>query len=547
MRPLLALLIVALLGSANAGAQSGKTPEPPPDLALTAVGRQHHAIQTKSGQAQDYFDQGITLLYGFNHEEAARAFKRAAELDPSSPMPLWGVAMAVGPNYNMDVDAEREKLAYETVQKAQKLAEHAPQIEKDYVAALAKRYSEDASRDYKKLSRDFAAAMKALSAKYPDDLDAATLYAESLMDLNPWKLWTLDGQPTEGTEEIVRVLESVLQRNQDHAGANHYYIHALEASPHPERALPSAARLGGMVPWAGHLVHMPAHIYIRTGDYAEAARNNAEAAQVDKPYLQQSHLMGSIYDLLYYSHNLHFLSAAQAMAGNFAAAKQAADELEAHIRPLVGKMPESESYLPTPLFVLVRFHRWDEILNSSAPKSNLVMTNTLWHFALGSAAAAMGKLDMADAERTVLETVRGKTSSEQEFGMNFNKARDFLDLAASILGARIAMAQGDSDRAIQYWTTAVQVEDGFRYNEPPEWFYPVRESLGAALLSAGKAKEAEQVFRNDLRQNPRNPRSLFGLMSSLKAQHREEDAAWVERQFNEAWKGADTKLKLSDL
>ncbi len=547
MRPLLALQIMALLGSASAAAQSGKTTEPPLDLALTAVGRQHHTILTKSSQAQDYFDQGITLFFGFNHEGAARAFRRAAELDPSSPMPLWGIAMAVGPNYNLDVDAQREKFAYETVQKAQKLAEHAPQIEKDYVAALAKRYSGDASPNYRKLSQDFAAAMKALSQKYPDDLDAATLYAESLMNLNPWKLWSLDGKAAEGTEEIVRVLESVLRRNPNHAGANHYYIHALEASPHPERALPSAARVGGMVPWAGHLVHMPAHIYIRTGDYAEAARNNVEAAQVDQAYLQQSHLMGSTYDLIYYSHNLHFLSAAQAMAGNFAAAKQAADELEAHVRPLVGRMPESESYLPTPILVLVRFHRWNEILTTSPPEPNLVMTNALWHFARGSAAAAMGKIEMADAERTVLESVHGKTSSEQEFGMNYNKARDFLDLASSILEARIATARGDSGRAIQGWMKSVQIEDGFRYNEPPEWFYPVRESLGAALLSAGKAAEAEQVFREDLRQNPRNPRSLFGLTQSLKAQQREVDAGWVERQFNEAWKSADTTLTISDL
>jgi tetratricopeptide (TPR) repeat protein len=389
--------------------------------------------------------------------------------------------------------------------------------------------------------------MRALSEKYPDDLDAATLYAESLMDLNPWKLWSLDGKPAEGTEEIVRVLESVLQRNPNHAGANHYYIHALEASPHPERALPSAARVGGMVPWAGHLVHMPAHIYMRTGDYAEAARNNAEAAQVDQSYLQQSHLMGSTYDLIYYCHNLHFLSAAQAMAGNFTAAKQAADELEAHLRPLVASMPESESYLPIPIFVLLRFHRWGEILKTSPPEPNLAMTNALWHFARGSAAAAIGKIEAAEAERAVLETVRSKTSPEQEFGMNYNKSRDFLDLAASILDARIATARGESGSAIQWWMQAVQLEGGFRYNEPPEWFYPVRESLGAALLSAGRAAEAEQVFREDLRQNPRNPRSLFGLMESLKAQQRDADAAWVERQFNEAWKGADITLKVSDL
>ena len=540
------LMLTAFSGM-SAVAQEKKPVERSPGLSLTAIGRQHHPIQTKNAEAQAYFDQGITLFYGFNHEEAARAFRRAGELDPASPMPLWGIALAVGPNYNLDVDAEREKTAYETVQKAKKLAAGAPPIEKDYLAALAARYTGEANPDYKQLARDYAEAMKALSEKYPDDLDAATLYAESVMNLNPWRLWSVDGRPWERTEEIVQVLESVLKRDPNHAGANHLYIHALEASPYAERALPSAQRLETMVPNAGHLVHMPAHIYIRTGDYAAAAKNNVDGARVDKVYLRQSGTFGSTYDILYYSHNLHFLSAAQAMAGNFAAAKQAADELEAHIRPLVGRMPESEVYLPTPFLVLVRFHRWDEILNSSPPEPNLAMTNALWHFARGSAAAALGKIEMAGAERTVLETLRGKTSPEQEFGMYYNKARDFLDLAASILDARIATTRGENDHAIQDWIKAVQIEDGFRYNEPPEWFYPVRESLGAALLASGKATEAEQVFREDLRRNPRNPRSLFGLMHSLKAQQKESDAAWLEREFQAAWKNADTKLRISDL
>jgi tetratricopeptide (TPR) repeat protein len=540
-------MMLAAFSGMSAVAQEKKPAERSPDLSLTAIGRQHHPIQTKSAEAQAFFDQGITLLYGFNHEEAARAFRRAGELDPASPMPLWGIALAAGPNYNLDVDAEREKTAFETVQKAQKLAEQASQVEKDYVAALAVRYSGEANPDYKKLSSDYAVAMKGLSEKYPDDLDAATLYAESLMNLNPWRLWSLDGQPWERTEEIVHVLESVLRCDPNHAGANHLYIHALEASPHAERALPSAKRLETMVPNVGHLVHMPAHIYIRTGDYAAAAKKNVDGERIDKAYLRQSGTFGSTYDIIYYSHNLHFLSAAQAMGGNFAAAKQAADELEVHIRPLVDRMPESEVYLPTPILVLVRFHRWDEILNSSPPEQNLVMTNALWHFARGSAAAAIGKIEMAGAERAVLETVRGKTSPEQEFGMYYNKARDLLDLAASILDARIATARGEGGRAIQCWMRAVQLEDGFRYNEPPEWFYPVRESLGAALLASGKATEAEQVFREDLRRNPRNPRSLFGLMRSLKAQQREADAAWVEREFRAAWKNADTKLQISDL
>jgi tetratricopeptide (TPR) repeat protein len=547
MRTFEACLLALVLCAGSAAGQEKKPSERPPDLSLTAVGRQHHAIKTKSAEAQAYFDQGITLLYGFNHEEAARAFRRAGELDPASPMPLWGIALAAGPNYNLDVDAGREKMAFETVQKAQKLAENAPQVERDYVAALAMRYSGDASPDYKRLSRDYAAAMKELSQKYPDDLDAATLYAESLMNLNPWKLWSLDGRPWERTEEIVQVLESVLRRDPNHAGANHLYIHALEASPHAERALPSAKRLETMVPNVGHLVHMPAHIYIRTGNYAAAAKNNADAARLDRVYLRESSTFGSTYDILYYSHNLHFLSAAQAMAGNLAAAKHAAEELEAHIRPLVGRMPESEVYLPTPIFVLVRFHRWDEMLKASPPDSSLAMTSAFWHFGRGSAAAAMGKIEMAESERRALEELRTRTSPDEEFSMFFNKARSFLDLAASILDARPAAARSNSNLAIEYWEKAVRIQDELNYGEPPEWFYPVRESLGAALLVSGKAVEAEQVFREDLQRNPRNPRSLFGLIEALRAQHRDADVAWVEREFKIAWKDADTKLQVSDL
>src|SRR5229473_6056505 len=414
MRPLLALQIMALLGSASAAAQSGKTTEPPLDLALTAVGRQHHTILTKSSQAQDYFDQGITLFFGFNHEGAARAFRRAAELYPSSPMPLWGIAMAVGPNYNLDVDAQREKFAYETVQKAQKLAEHAPQIEKDYVAALAKRYSGDASPNYRKLSQDFAAAMKALSQKYPDDLDAATLYAESLMNLNPWKLWSLDGKAAEGTEEIVRVLESVLRRNPNHAGANHYYIHALEASPHPERALPSAARLEKLAPAAGHLVHMPAHIYARVGDHPAAARCNEAAITADQKFLGETQEQG-VYRMLYYSHNLHFLAYASCMNGNFAEAKDAAAKLVANVAPGVKAMPMLEGFLPTPIVVLFAFERWNDHLKLPAPDVSFVTTNAVWHSLRGIAFANTGKTAEAEKEQKQFREVAGKIPPEQMY------------------------------------------------------------------------------------------------------------------------------------
>ena len=546
MRMISLCLLAIMMCAGSVSAQEKKPAERPPDLSLTAVGRQHHAIKTQSAEAQAYFDQGITLLYGFNHEEAARAFRRAGELDPASPMPLWGIALAAGPNYNMDVDAEREKMAFETVQKAQKLAENAPQVEKDYVATLAVRYSGDANPDYKKLSRDFAAAMKELSEKYPDDLDAATMYAESLMDLTPWKLWSHDGQPGENTSEIVRVLESVLERDPNHVGANHYYIHAVEASPHPERALPCAHRLDTMVPQAGHLVHMPAHTYIRTGDYLAAAKNNALAAQVDRTYAQKAEKEGSIYDLMYHSHNEHFLAMAASMAGNYAQAKAAADGLAKRLAPHAKTMLMLDGFMSTPLWVDARFGKWDAILARLEPAKELLATHVMWRYTRALAYAAKGNVDKASAERGEFAAEAARVPTDVNFGEQ-NSAKDIMEVAGHILDARMAMAQGKKDDAIEHLKQAVTAQDALNYDEPADWYYPVRESLGAVYLAAGQTTEAERVFREDLRHNPRNPRSLFGLMQCLRAQQKEADAAWVERQFKTAWRGADTKLQISEL
>jgi tetratricopeptide (TPR) repeat protein len=546
MRALLIGLILAAVCSSRISAQQQTPAERSPDLSLTAIGRQHHAITTNTKQAQEYFDQGVTFVYGFNHEEAGRAFQRAAELDPVSPMPLWGIALAVGPNYNMDVDAEREKLAYQTIQKAKALAEHGPQAERDYVAALALRYSGEKNPDYKKLARDYAAAMKTLAEKYPDDLDAATLYAESLMDLNPWKLWDHDGNPAENTEEIVRVLESVLARDPNHAGANHFYIHAVEASPHPERALPSARRLDTMVPQAGHLVHMPAHIYARTGDYADAARNNAEAAKVDWSYARKADQEGSLYDLMYHSHNEHFLASAASMAGRYIEAKAAADGLATRLLPHAKTMPMLDSFIVTPLWVDARFGKWDAILTTPEPAKELPGTHVMWHYVRTLAFNARGEKEKAAAEREQFAAEAKAFPPEAPFS-EFNSAKDVLGMATHILDARIAMAGGNQDEAIRHWRAAVDVQDALNYDEPPDWYYPVRESLGGALLAAGKATDAEHVFREDLKRNPRNPRSLYGLMHSLKAQQKEADAAWVEKQFDASWKNADTQLQVSEL
>ena len=519
-----------------------------PVALMPGLGQHHHSISTNSPEAQRFFDQGLTLVFAFNHEEAARSFRRAAEVDPQSAMAYWGVALALGPCINLDVDPPHEKAAYEAMQKAMSLSPHATENERAYIQALATRYSADPGVNLRKLDADYAHAMRNLSGRYPADLDAATLYAESLMDLHPWKLWTLDGRPAEGTVEILAVLESVLRREPNHIGANHYYIHAVEASPHPEWALPSARRLETLAPRAGHLVHMPAHTYFRVGDYAASARSNAIAADTDRVYLRDSGTTGSMYDIIYFAHNLQYLAAADCMQGRFADARQAAKEVVVHIGPMVStNQAMAEPYVPTLIYVLLRFHRWDDILKLPPPDSHLVVTTAFWHLARGSAAAATGDVEMAERERKTLEAASREIPADTEFSMYSNKARAFLDLAANILDARIATAHADRGRAIEYWKNAVQIQDRLYYGEPPEWFYPVRESLGAALMLNGQPAQAESVFRADLEQYPRNPRSLFGLLKSLEAQNKISESEWVGREFEAAWKNADVTLELGDL
>ncbi len=539
---LFAQLVVLLVLACPLFAQS-KTPG-----LMSGLGGHHHTISTKNPEAQHFFDQGLTLVFGFNHEEAARAFRRASELDPQSAMAFWGIALALGPCINNpDIDPPHEKAAYEAVKSALTLAPSTTERERAYVQALAKRYSSDPQVDLRKLDAQYANAMRELHMHYPDDLDAATLYAESLMDLHPWKQWSLDGRPTEGTEEIIAILESVLRRDPNHLGANHYYIHATESSPHPQWALASAKRLETLAPDAGHLVHMPAHTYMRVGDYAAAARSNAQAAAADRAYFRESDTSGSMYDMMYYCHNLHFLAASYSMAGDFAHAKQAADEVAARAAPMFKDMAMAETYVPYPIFMLVRFHRWDDVLTLPAPSPAMAMTNAFWHFARGSAFAAKGQIANAEAEQKVLATARMHTPADVEFSFYFNKAQSFLDLAENILDARIAASKGEHAQAIAKWEKAVETQDKLYYGEPPEWFYPVRESLGAALLRNGQADRAEAVFRADLERNPRNPRSLFGLWRVLEVQKKSSDVEDVRREFETAWKNADTTLTLDNL
>ena len=549
----IALVIITVLSACHNPAPD-KAPPPAPATAqpgipplMPGMGNHHHGIATTSPEAQQYFDQGFDLVFGFNHEEAVRSFERAAQLDPKAAMPHWGIAWALGPNYNLDVDDARAKKANAAIAQALALSRGGPEGERAYIDAMAIRFPTDAKPDRSALARKYSDAMRDLSRRYPDDVDAATLYAESLMNLRAWKLWSLDGTPAERTEEIVAVLESVLAREPDHLGANHYYIHTVEASPTPGRALPSAVRLETLAPAAGHLSHMPAHIYARVGDQAAAARANEAGAQADRRYFEIAP-SDSFYGLAYFTHNLHFLADSEMMRGRLAGARQAAAEVADKLGPHTGMMPMVESLITMKTAVLLRFNRHDEILALAAPPADHPVEMAWWHFARGVALARTGKANEAIKERAAL--VDGSTKAPETAlfgGTGLESARNILGLATLVLDARIAWARGSKADAIRSWTSAIAAADRVPYDEPPVFFYPVRESLGAALLLSGKAEEAERVFREDLVRHPRNARSLFGLHESLVKQGKDVDAAWVRRAFDEAWKDADTTLAIADL
>lgn len=542
MRQLLWLAFAATAGLAVA--------DHPTDTKRKAVlfdglGDVHHPVATKHPEAQKFFDQGLRLIYAFNHDEAVLAFQRAAELDPDLAMAHWGVALALGPNYNLDADADKIKAAYQALHQAQKLAAKAPAHERAYIDALSKRYAADpAKADKKQLATAYRLAMGELAKRYPDDLDAATLYAESMMNLRPWELWSPDGRPAEDTLEIIEVLEEVLRRNPRHTGANHYLIHAVEASPRPERGLPAAHALDHLAPSAGHLVHMPSHIYIRVGDYAAAARANEKAAAADRAYIEKFKVRG-VYPMMYYSHNLHFLAVAHAMQGRFADAKKAADQLAGHVAPHVGEMPMLEFFLPTPMLTLARFQRWDDVLAQPAPAAKQPIVTTIRHFARGTALVMQERLEEAEKELDALRATLRKIPDDMPYG-DRNKARKVLIIPEQLLAGRLALAKGRRAEGFKHLERAVHVEDGLNYIEPADWHLPARETLGAVHLRMGDAAAAERVFRADLQRNRRNGRSLYGLVLSLRAQGKMHAADLVQQEFSAAWRHADVKLRIED-
>lgn len=546
MKSLAAVLCAVVLCPAVLAQEHSSHAASHPVVLVTGLGDLHHPVSTQNKEAQQFFDQGLRFIYAFNHDEAARSFRHAAELDPKLAMAYWGVAEAVGPNYNDPADPNRYQHAHDAIQEALDLSPAASSSDQAYIQALAHRFPADPNSDLKRAAEDYRDAMREVSHEFPDDLDAATLFAEAGMNLHPWGLWHPDGTPEAGTEEIVTTLESVIKRDPNHLGAIHYYIHAVEASSNPERALAGANRLASLAPGAGHIVHMPAHVYIRTGDYQAAVETNQKAAEVDRAYIKATGAQG-IYPMMYYSHNLHFIAMCAAMNGNYADSKKNADLLMANVAPHVKEMPPLQGFTTIPLAVEVRFHHWNEILKMAQPDASLQTATVFWHFARGMALAGTGKVDEAEAEYKVVAEAEAATPPDAIFQMPINnKTKDVLKIAENVLGAKIALAKKDSDDAIAKLRDAVAVQDTLKYDEPADWFFPVRESLGAALLMNGNADEAEKVFRADLERNLRNPRSLWGLQQALLIEKRDYDAGFIQKQFETQWKGTSA-LKLDDL
>ena len=452
-------------------------------------------------------------------------------------MPYWGIALALGPNINSAMGKKAEHRAIEMVQKARRLVDRAVPVEQAYIEALATRYVSRKASKRKGLDEAYAKAMRSVVQRFPEDDDAATLFAEALMDLRPWDFWKPDGRPQPGTDEIVTTLESVLARNPDHPGACHYYLHAIEASLQPELALPCAERLPGLMPGAGHLVHMPAHIYMRIGKYHEAVERNQQAAHVDERYLASQHPTGEYADG-YYAHNLHFLWASLVMEGRNVEAMKAARDLTATITEEEARKDRwKELYLPTPIFSMIRFGRWEELLREPPPPKGLRLMEGMWRLGRGLALVATNRLPGAEGEHVALAGLtkqirRDRTTEEKT-------QRALLKIAERVLSGEIAVRRQRYDDAIRLFEDAIKIEEALPYSEPPLWPLSVRHHLGAAFLLADRPSEAESVYHADLLRHPDNGWALIGLIQSLRAQQKDEQAAEAEDRFKKAWAHAD--------
>ena len=512
------------------------------------LGRHHFRISTPNSMAQRYFDQGMILMYGFNHAEAARSFQYAQKLDPTCAMCFWGEALVLGPNINAPMDDAVVLQAHTAVQRAMALRETATGKERALIQAVAKRYAKEVLADRSILDVTYADAMRQVVGQFPEDPVIRALFAESLMDLHPWNFWTKDGKPQAWTTEIVSTLERALDLNPNLPLAHHLYIHALEASPHPEKALSSAARLPALVSGSGHLVHMPAHIYIRMGRYQDALVANQRAVTVDAEYLHHAHVE-SLYTAAYVPHNYHFLWAAAIKTGQHRLALQAANDTAAKVSPEALRDPGFAGTLQhfwlMPLFTKALFGQWDEVLQEPAPPVDLVYPAGIRHYARGLAFLRQGEMDLATQELEDLQNIVKDPALAELTIFDLNAIPQIVKIAQAVLAGEIAEQGGDYSAAITHLQDAIAIEDGLNYTEPKDWYLPPRQVLGAVFLKAGKPNEAEQVYRQDLVAHPQNGWSLFGLAKSLEAQGKIDEAKAVQQEFEDAWADADVTLTSS--
>ena len=513
------------------------------------LGSLHHEITTASPDAQRYFDQGLTLSYAFNHAEAIRSFKQAVSIDPDCAMCYWGVAYALGPNINAPITPEAAKEAFDAIGQARQRGTKASAREQAYIEALAKRYAADPKADRPPLDAAYAAAMRDVVLKFPDDLDAATLYAQSLMDTAPWSYWNPDGTAKPFTNDVLTALESVLKRKSDHVGAIHLYIHAVEASPDPKRAEQYADKLPALVPGAGHLVHMPGHIYLRTGRFNDASVANENAIKADQAYQAGNRAPGNMtYDVGYVPHNPHFLVSSLSFEGRRAEALKAAESVKNIVHadmlrdPAMGGMVQH--FMLTPLYTKLRFAMWEEVLAEAQPAQDLPYMQAISHAARSMAYSATGRFDEAEKELSAVMSAKGNESLKTMYISTVNVASAIADVAYDVAAGELRARQKRAGEAAKHFAAAVTKEDALIYMEPPDWPVPVRQLQGAALLTLGRAAEAEAAFRGDLKKFPNNGWSLSGLRESRIKQGRSRDgeASALDSQLKQARGRADVKL-----
>ena len=525
--------------------QRGPSASPTGALAprLQNLGSHTFPVSTRHRQAQAFMNQGLNLAYAFNHAEARRAFREAARLDPDLAMAYWGQALVLGPNINALMEPNEEPQAYELIQKALSLKQRATVRERAYIDALAQRYSGKAAD---RLPRDaaYADAMRKVHERFPNDLDAAMLYVESVMDLRPWGYWQRDGAPHVRTDDIVALTEQVMARHPRHPGAVHMYIHLMEGTSTPEKAEKAADTLQTLMPAAGHMVHMPGHIYQRIGRYADAIKSNQRAIAADEDYISQCRAQG-LYPMAYYPHNIHFLWFSATEDGQSRLAIEAARQLATKIDDeTLQSLPLTAGFRMVPYYALTRFGRWDDMLKEPEPPAFSAVLRAMWHYARGLSFVATDRLNEAEQELQKLIALTGDPSMNEPM-FSPNQSRAVVAPAPEVLAAEIAAARGRFDEAITRLDRAVRLEDSLVYTEPSEFHFPPRLALGAILLKAGRPAEAETVYWEHLRRHRENGWGLFGLLQALRAQNKTADAELTEARFKAAWARADVTLTAS--